>query len=166
MEKTVKIGGKNVKLSNNVSWMMIYRDQFGHDILPSLMPMIAGALDVIAGLITQTGKTDEISLEDLASLTDGDALINAMIHIGGFEMVDFIYIVWAMAKAADDDIDDPMTWVRGFNTFELDRIGPEVFRLIFNGVVSSKNVKRLKDLKKRIQPLNSTPSSSPESKED
>jgi len=165
MEKTIKIGGKNVKLTNNVSWMMVYRDQFGHDIVPTLMPMIAGALDIVAGLIAQTGKTDEISLEDLAKLTDGDALVNAMIHIGGFEAVDFIYIVWAMAKAADDTIDDPLTWVKGFDRFEVDRIAPEVFKLAFYGVVSSKNAKRLKDLTKRIQPLTSTPSSSPESKE-
>lgn len=167
MEKTITIGNKDVRLCNNVSWAIIYRDQFGRDIIPSLMPMLAGVLDIFAGLINETGKTDEISLGDLAKLADGDALINAMIHVGGFEFVDLIKITWALAKCVDDNIPDPKTWVKGFDSFPVDVVAPAVFELIFKGVISSKNLKRLEDLTKRIQPtLISTQSSSPESKED
>lgn len=166
MEKTVKIGGKSVRLSNNVSWMMIYRDQFGRDIIPTLMPMIAGALDVVAGLITEVGEDGELTLENVAKIADGDALINALIHIGGAEMVDFINITWSMAKVCDDDLPDPIEWVKGFDDFPIDKLAPEVFGLAFKGVVSSKNLKRLKDLKRKIQPLAnrliSTPLSSPD----
>ena len=166
MEKTIKISGKDVRLNNNLEWAMIYRDQFGRDIVPSLMPMLAGVMDIIAGLISETGKTDEITLTDLAKLADGDALLNAMIHIGSVELVDFVNITWALAKCADEDIPEPRTWIRQFDSFPMDTIAPAVFSMIFTGVISSKNLKRLKDLKKRVQPtLTPTHSSSLESSE-
>ena len=167
MEKTIKIGKKSVKLNNNVSWAIVYRDQFGRDIIPTIMPLFAAALDIISGIINETGKTDDIELTDLAKLADGDSLLNAAIHLGGFEFTDLICITWALAKCADDDIPAPREWIEQFETFPVDVVAPEVFSLIFKGVVSSKNLKRLEDLKKRIQPtLTSTQSSSPDSNED
>lgn len=167
MEKTIKIGKKSVKLNNNVSWAIVYRDQFGRDIIPTIMPLFASALDIISGIINETGKTDDIELTDLAKLADGDSLLNAAIHLGGFEFTDLICITWALAKCADEDIPAPREWMKQFETFPVDVVAPEVFSLIFKGVVSSKNLKRLEDLKKRIQPTSiSTQSSSPDSKED
>ena len=167
MEKTIKIGKKSVKLNNNVSWAIVYRDQFGRDIIPTIMPLFASALDIISGIINETGTTDDIELTDLAKLADGDSLLNAAIHLGGFEFTDLICITWALAKCADEDIPEPREWIKEFETFPVDVVAPEVFSLIFKGVVSSKNLKRLEDLKKRIQPtLTSTQSSSPDSNED
>lgn len=167
MEKTIKIGKKSVKLNNNVSWAIVYRDQFGRDIIPTIMPLFASALDIISGIINETGKTDDIELTDLAKLADGDSLLNAAIHLGGFEFTDLICITWALAKCADEDIPAPREWIEQLDTFPVDVVAPEVFSLIFKGVVSSKNLKRLEDLKKRIQPtLTSTQSSSPDSNED
>ena len=166
MEKTIKIGKKSVKLNNNVSWAIVYRDQFGRDIIPTIMPLFASALDIISGIINETGKTEDIELTDLAKLADGDSLLNAAIHLGGFEFTDLICITWALAKCADEDIPAPREWIEQFETFPVDVVAPEVFSLIFKGVVSSKNLKRLEDLKKRIQPtLISTQSSSPDSNE-
>lgn len=167
MEKTIKIGKKSVRLNNNVSWAIVYRDQFGRDIIPTIMPLFASALDIISGIINETGKTDDIELTDLAKLADGDSLINAAIHLGGFEFTDLICITWALAKCADEDIPEPREWISQFDNFPVDVVAPEVFSLIFKGVVSSKNLKRLEDLKKRIQPTSiSTQSSSPDSNED
>lgn len=167
MEKTIKIGKKSVRLNNNVSWAIAYRDQFGRDIIPTIMPLFASALDIISGIINETGKTDDINLEDLAKLADGDSLLNAAIHLGGFEFTDLICITWALAKCADEEIPEPREWVSQFDVFPIDVVAPEVFRMIFKGVISSKNLKRLEDLTKRIQPsLTSTQSSSPDSNED
>ena len=167
MEKSIKIGKKTVRLNNNISWAIVYRDQFGRDIIPTLMPLFASALDVISGIINETGKTEDIELADLAKLADGDTLLNAAIHLGGFELTDLICLTWALAKCADEDIPEPRKWVEEFDNFPLDIVAPEVFSLIFKGVISSKNLKRLEDLKKRIQPIKSTSiqSSSPDSSE-
>lgn len=169
MEKTIKIGKKNVRLNNNVNWAIAYRDQFGRDIIPTIVPLFAAALDIVSGIVNETGKTDNIELSDLAKLADGDALLNAVIHLGGFEFTDLICITWALAKCADEDIPAPREWIAQFDTFPVDIIAPEVFKLIFKGVISSKNLKRLEDLKKRIQPTVksiSTQSSLPDSSED
>ena len=144
METTIKISGVDVKVNNRAGWTITYRDQFGHDIVPTLMPLFAGAFDVISGIIKETGKTDAITLEDILSVTDGDTLINAMIHVSGFEFVELLYITWAMAKEADDSIPDPKTWIRQFETFEVDVIAPQIVSLAFKGMCSSKNLERLR----------------------
>ena len=159
MEKTIKIGDKDVRLSNNIGWALIYRDQFGRDIIPTLMPLLAGLLDVLGGLL-RNGKTDNLSISDLAELMDGDELMNAYVHLSGLEFTDFINITWALAKCADESVPEPTQWVRQFDEFPVDVIGPAVFSLVLKGVMSSKNWKRLTSLKDKIQPLKSTPSSS------
>lgn len=167
MIKTIKIGKQDVVLDNNVGWTLIYRDQFGQDIIPSIMPMFASAMDIVSGLAKETDG-DEIELKDILKLTDGDALINALIHLGSFEFVDFVNITWALAKNADDSIPEPKIWLKQFDEFPVDVIGPEVVKLIFKGMVSSKNLKRLSRAAKAVQPKiksTSTPSSSQESNE-
>lgn len=152
MIKTITIDDKDIVLDNNVGWTLIYRDQFGRDIIPAIMPLLAGALDVVSGIFQEAGDKKEITIESLAKLADGDTLINAMIHIGGFEFVDFINITWAMAKNADDSIPEPNIWLKQFDEFPVDVIGPEVVKLIFKGMVSSKNLERLNGLMKNVQP--------------
>ena len=171
MEKTIKIGKQEVRLTNNFGWAMTYRDQFGHDIIPTLTPMLAAALDVTSGIIAEASINGEIkSPADVLKVLDGDTLLDAMIHLSSFELVEIAYIAWAMAKECDNDIPDPKTWVKQFDVFPLDVIAPEVFSLALNGLVSSKNLKRLKgqikEIKKAVQPEStSTQSSSQDSSE-
>ena len=170
MIKTIKVGKQDVVLDNNVGWTLIYRDQFGQDIIPSIMPMFASALDIISDMVKNSDDTtkDEISLKEILKASDGEALINAVIHLGSFEFVDFLNITWSLAKNADDSIPEPKIWLRQFEEFPVDVIGPEVVKLIFKGMVSSKNLKRLNVLTKTVQKTKSTsiPSSSPEQNED
>lgn len=169
MEKTIKIGKQEVRLSNNISWAMVYRDQFGHDIIPTLTPMLAAAMDIISGIFSASETPGTITMSDAVRALDGDTLIDAVAHISGLEFVELINITWSMAKAADDDLPDPKTWARSLDEFPVDRIAPEVLKLAFKGMVSTKNLKRLNDLLKNvraIQPLTSTPSSSQDSSED
>ena len=170
MEKTIKIGKQEVRLTNNVSWAITYRDQFGHDIIPTMMPMLAASLDVLSGVISDIGTSGKVSVTDVLTKLDGERLFDISLHLGGLEFVELINITWAMAKACDDDIPDPKTWVRGFDNFPVDTIAPEVFKLAFKGLVSSKNLKRLKDLRNEIRVVQpestSTQSSLPDSNED
>ena len=166
MEKTIQIGGKSVRLSNNANCFLIYRNQFGRDIVPALLPLVASGMDVVSGIIKETGKTSDIEAADILAVLNGETLLDAVIHLGGLEIVDLINLTWALAKTADRSIPDPETWLDGFDEFPLDVIGPEVFRLITKGVVSSKNLKRLESLKETIRPtLTSIQSSSPGSNE-
>lgn len=151
MEKTINIGDKEVRLTNNVGWAMAYRDQFGHDIVSTLTPLLASALDVVSGII---GTGTEIDVKDILKKLDGDTLLDALAHFSGFEFVDIINITWAMAKAADPDIPEPRIWVRQFDTFQLDEIIPEITKLAFTGMVSRKNLTRLKNLLEEVKKVN------------
>jgi hypothetical protein len=74
-----------------------------------------------------------------------------------------------MAKAADEDIDPPKRWVRQFDEFPLDVVVPAVYELVLKGFVSSKNLKRLKNVGaslKTLQPSRSMTSSSQDLNED
>ena len=168
MEKVINIGEHEVKLNNNVAWTMEYRDQFGKDIVPALMPVLASMIEGVSTVIAESGKA-EISISDLAEAIQGKSL-DVLLPMFQVEFVDtIINVTWAMAKAADENIDPPKRWVRQFETFPLDVIVPAVYELIFKGFVSSKNLKRLKNLGaslKNLQPSHSTTSSSQDSSED
>ncbi len=168
MEKVINIGEHEVKLNNNVAWTMEYRDQFGKDIVPALMPVIASMIEGVSALVAESGKT-EITISDLAEALQGRTM-DVLLPMFQVEFVDtIINVTWAMAKAADENIDPPKRWVRQFETFPLDVIVPTVYELILKGFVSSKNLNRLKSLGaslKNLQPSHSTISSSQDSSED
>lgn len=169
MEKTLSIGGKDVRLTNNIGWTLAYRDQFGQDIIATLTPALAACMDLISGFLREAsdGKA-ELEITDVIKALDGDVLIDAIAHLSGLEFVDMVNITWAMAKAADDDIPEPRIWVREFEAFPVDEIIPEVVKLAVKGLISTKNLMRLKNLTKNvkgIRPLTSTQSSLQDSKE-
>ena len=175
MEKIIKIGKQEVKLSNNVAWLMEYKDQFGKDATQELIPLVATLVETIgSGLASY--KDGVINLESLSESIEGRAF-ELMLPLYQAELsTTLINITWAMAKAADENIDPPKKWVRQFDSFPLDVVGPEVWELAVKGFVSSKNLKRLRNLRgnvkdviqnlKENQPSLSTQSSSLEQSED
>lgn len=166
MIKTITLGKQKVKLDNTVGWTLIYRDQFGRDIVPSLMPLLMSVLDVIGGIIGEVGTKKSIGIEEVANVIGSNAYVDAMVHLSGLEITDVLNITWAMAKNANEDLDDPNTWVRGLDTFPLDEVGPVLFDLITRTFMSSKNLKRLQTALKTLGPSTSTQSFSQDSKED
>ena len=168
MEKIIKIGKQEVRLNNNVAWTMEYRDQFNKDIVPVLMPILSALSEGVASVISETGLKN-IEAEEVAEAVRGRAM-EILMPLYQVEFVDVIInSTWAMAKAADPEIAPPKIWVRQFDEFPLDEIAPALFEMVAKGFVSSKNLRRLKDLGrslKNLQPSLSTKSSSQESKED
>ena len=166
MIKTVKVDSKTtIKLSNNIGWMLAYRDQFGRDIVPVLTPVLAAVLDV-AGEVNKVAQGQNVAPATLMQSMDTDTLRDAIFEMSGLEFVDFINIVWAMAKAADEDIDEPREWVKQFDTFPLDVLGPVVFDMVLSCMVSTKNLKRLRTAMQSLKPSVSTGSSSQDETQD
>ena len=136
MIKEIKFN-ENVKLelSNNIGWAMEYREQFGHDILPDLLP-------AVSAIVSLLGELDGKNL-DFRKI-DKDVLQDALINLAGLQFTDFINLCWAMAKTADDKTPMPRKWLKQFDDgFFMDTIAPEVFNLLLEGLVSSKNLKSL-----------------------
>lgn len=169
MEKVIKIGKQEVRLSNNVAWAMEYRDQFGKDVVQEHVPLLASVTECFASIITDAGKTEGVNIVDILGAIEGRTM-EIMIPMMQTEFMSILVnVTWAMAKAADEGIASPKQWVRQFEVFPVDVIAPVVYDMALKGFVSSKNLKRLKSLKesvKMIQPLNSTQSSSPDLNED
>lgn len=169
MEKVINIGDKEVRLNNNVAWTMEYRDQFGKDIVPALMPVLASMIEGVSTIVAESGKT-ELTLPDIAEALQGRT-VEVLLPLFQVEFVDVVInVTWAMAKAADENIAPPKQWVRQFEEFPLDVIIPSVYELVLKGFASSKNLKRLKKIGaelKNLQPESHlTTSSSLDSKED
>lgn len=156
MEKIIQIGNKEVRLNNNIGWAFEYRDQFGQDIIPTILPMVAAVLDLTKGILEEVDEKENLGIKEVLKVIDGDTVYDALIHLGGLEFTDFINITWAMAKCADPNIKEPKTWVRQFDVFPVDEIAPAVVKLIFAGIVSSKNLTRLKEIKATLQPKNTS----------
>lgn len=169
MEKVIKIGKQEVRLNNNVAWTMEYRDQFGKDIVPAIMPLLASVIEGVSSVMTEAGNGGEITTTAIAEALNGRTM-EIILPMFQAEFVDLaVNVTWAMAKAADENIAPPKQWVRQFDTFPLDVVGPAVFDLVLKGFVSSKNLKRLKTIGeslKNLQPSDSTTSSSQDSNED
>ena len=166
----VTIGEKDVVLSNAANWAIIYRDQFGHDIIPTVMPLLAGILDILGGIAGNITKDEEgnaqLTIEDAVKALDSGGVYDALIHLSGFELVELFNITWAMNKAAVDSVEDPRTWISKFDVFPVDEVAPKIFGMMATGLMSSKNLKRLKSLMETIQPSISIPSSQPPQNED
>ena len=149
MENTIRIGDKDVRLSNNVAWTMEYKDQFGKDILPAIMPLFASVLESAAALFEN--KNGSLTAADILESVQGRA-VDILLPMFQAEFVDLVVnVTWAMAKAADESIEPPKKWVRQFETFPIDVVGPEVVGMALKGFVSSKNLKRLESLKESIK---------------
>lgn len=147
---------------------MEYRDQFGKDIVPALMPILASLMEGVSTIISESGS-NEVTMADIADAVQGRSM-DVLLPMFQVEFVDTIVnVTWAMAKAADENIEPPKRWVRQFEEFPLDVIVPAVYELVLKGFVSSKNLKRLKKASaslRNLQPSLSTTSSSPDSSED
>lgn len=138
MIKTIKLNDeKELTLSNNLAWATIYRDQFGHDIVPDVMPILSAVLRLINEV------KDYTDVNEIIKTVNFDTLQDTLIELCAFQFTDFINLVWAFAKANDDNTEAPEKWVRQFDEFPLDIIVPAVFELLTKGMISSKNLKSL-----------------------
>lgn len=158
MEKIIKIGDKDVRLNNNIGWAMEYRDQFGKDILPVIMPFITSMIESISTVIAEAEPGDEITATSIAEALSGRSL-EVVLPLYQAEFVDLVLnVCWAMAKKADANIEPPKKWFDQFDNFYLDEIVPELLELVLRGVMSSKNLRRLEGIKTKLQPITTSDS--------
>lgn len=136
MIKTIKFNDNcEIELSNNIGWAMEYREQFGHDIIPDLLPAVSAIVFLLGEIDAKHFDFKKI---------DKDVIQDALINLAGLQFVDFINLCWAMAKTADDKTPMPKKWVKLFDDgFFIDTVAPEVFGLLVEGLISTKNLQSL-----------------------
>lgn len=103
---TVKIDNKEVEMSNAFAWMFKYKSQFKEDPAAFLVPAF--------------GKV----AEDPTGMT-------AFAEIGFTRLSN---MAWAMAKTANKNVPDPITWVNSFETFNVLDFAGEIIEKAVSGM--------------------------------
>lgn len=152
MEKIIKIGDKEVTLSNNVAWTMEYRDQFNKDVLEAIMPIVTTLIETVTTIINESGADGKIDINSISAALEGKSfeITLPLTNLGFTDSV--VNVLWAMAKAADPTIEPPRQWVRQFEIFPLDEIVPQVCEIVLSGFTSSKNLARLREMMQGLKP--------------
>lgn len=142
MIKTVQFEGHSLEINTSGGWFFVYKDYFGHDILPDILPALESMLQMavsIAGKVSP-GETD---VKDILKALDEDTLEEVFMRMAGAEITTVMQIVWAMAKNADTGVESPREFFNRYDAMPWDEVGQEVFKALLESNVSSKNVKSL-----------------------
>lgn len=142
MIKTVQFEGHSLEINTSGGWFFVYKDYFGHDIMPDIMPALETALQMAVSIAGNVEPGEKDARQILAAL-DEDVLEEIFTKMAGAQLTTVMQIVWAMAKNADDSVKGPREFFNEYETFPWDTAGPEVFKALLESNISSKNVKSL-----------------------
>ena len=121
MEKVIKIGEKDVRLKANAMQAIIYRREFGRDIME------------VQGSIMKMMKLDK----------SGNATFN-LDGIGNLDSVGIVQVIWTMAKAADASVPPLEQWLEQFDAFPIMDVFAEAYELILANFISTTKIKNRK----------------------
>lgn len=147
----------SVEVNTSLGWLFAYKNAFGRDILPDLLPILEALVDALSGAFEyeEGGEVDPLAV---LKNVDETTIANAFSTLSSLEVVTIINILWAMCKNADKSIPVVDEWVNQFDSFPLDEIVPELFTLIIDSSISTKNSKSLRGILTRIKKQTSTES--------
>ena len=93
MIETIMIEGKAVEIDSASGWTYCYREQFGHDILPDMLPIARSIAVAAEGLLRElpddaleNGKISGKNIKGILKNTDGYFLQDALDEITGLEI--------------------------------------------------------------------------------
>lgn len=114
MEKSITIDGKEVRFKSTAATPLRYKAQFGRDFFVDIIKL--------KNLDKFKGENGTLNMEALAYVD--------------FEF--FYNLIWTLAKTANPQIAEPITWLDDFETFPLAEIMPELNELLANSLNSKK----------------------------
>ena len=136
MIKTIQIDNQPIDINTSLGWLFCYREQFGHDILPDLLPLLEAALNGLADIYDEQ---EEVNL--IEKLND-ETISQIIVSLSTLEVLTVANILWARCKNAGET-KRPEEWLNSFDVFPMDIIVPQLFRSIVESSISSKNSQRL-----------------------
>lgn len=143
MKKTIKIDDEQkFEINSSSGWLYAYQEQFGHDVLPVLLPAAEALLQTMADLMKDS-KSDNVG--DMLANADEETISNAFITLSGMQLTTVTNIVWAMAKNANDNIESPREWLNSFDVFPWDIVVPQVLGAALEACISKKKFEKLKE---------------------
>lgn len=153
-------------LDNTFTWMVYYKEAFGRDIVPDLAPILNSVIKAFFAVFsavdidkvvkiaiskqkdkkkdkTEAYRTSAI-MNEIVQKVDPDDITEVIIEATAIESVTFLQIMWALAKCADDSIDEFFEWTKTTSGMTPDLLVSEVFDLVLKGwITENPLVKRL-----------------------
>lgn len=149
-------------LDNTFTWMVYYKEAFGRDIVPDLAPILNSVIKAFFAVFsavdvnkvvkiatskqknkTEADRTSAI-MNEVVQKVDPDDITGVIIEATAIESVTFLQIMWALAKCADDSIDEFFEWTKTTSGMTPDFLVSEVFDLVLKGwITENPLVKRL-----------------------
>ena len=143
MKKTIKIDDEQkFEINSSSGWLYAYQEQFGHDVLPVLLPAAEALLQTMADLMKDS-KSDNVA--DILAAADEETISNAFITLSGMQLTTVTNIVWSRAKNANDSIESPREWLNSFDVFPWDIVVPQVLSAALEACISKKKFDKLKE---------------------
>ncbi|MBD8028145.1 hypothetical protein H9636_15970 [Ureibacillus sp. Re31] len=115
MEKTIEIDGKQVTFKSSGAVPKRYKMQFQRDFFNDLLSM--GVINV-----------------DFEKMSEQEKL--EIVRKVNFDM--FYDIAWTLAKTANPEIKDPLTWLDSFDSFPIVDILPQINDLLYASISTKK----------------------------
>lgn len=164
MIKTINIGNsQSFEINSSNGWLYIYQEQFGHDVLPVLLPA-AEALIQMASKLMAEADTDDVA--DILKNADSETISDAFITLSGMQLTTLTNIVWAMAKNADYNIEAPREWYNSYDNMPWDIVMPQALKAALQASVSKKKYDTMRQRLGKLSLSESKKSQSPQSTED
>lgn len=133
MIKTIKIDSKDVKFSFSLASFYIYKNQFGQDALSVILPLFA---DIANAIDPEDISSDGVISSDKIFKVVCDVL-DQIVNVEITEMAD---IIWAFAKAGDEEIPEPAKWYGEFEEFPIYDVGKELLPSLYESLISKKKI--------------------------
>lgn len=166
MIKAINYGeGQSFEINSSNGWLYIYQEQFGHDVLPVLLPAVEALIQAIADLMKSTKEnTDDLS--EILKSADSDTISDMFITLSGMQLTTVLNIVWSMAKNAKNDIAPPQEWVNSFDVLPWDIVVPQALSAALEACISKKKFDTIRTTLGKLSPSVSSESQSQPSIED
>ena len=129
MEKTVEIGGKEVKLKASALVPRLYRFKFGRDMIRDMSELQKKFLSVVKSQEKQK-RYAGMTQEELEALPPEEQAEIAEVSFSVLDLTLFENVAYIMAKHADNTVpDSPDEWLEGFEMFSIYHILPQILEL-------------------------------------
>lgn len=143
MLKVIEIDGKQVQLASNAATPLRYHMQFNRDYFADLLKIVKAVGGPAANsqqeVKTETETSSEGSEpEEKAETEMIDLFSLSWEDLDHLDFIPVYNIVWALAKSANGNIPDPLTWLEGFESFPLADVMEEAVELISHSISAKK----------------------------
>ena len=167
MIRTLVLDNRPIELDSSMGWLYIYQRQFGHDILPDIMPLIesvvAGMGDILNAMVESGEGSEGLKKEEALALMNSDNIVDMFIKLSGMELTTILNILWAMVRNKDPQTPEPQKFANSFERMPLiDELAPALFYIILDSSASSKNARSLLERIEKAMPSLSTLLPSPQ----